>query len=144
MKLYLGADHAGFALKEALRTALVAQGHDVTDCGAFSADAVGYPDVAHNVAGNLATDAQALGLLICGSGNGVCITANKHPGVRAGLAWNAEVAALLRQHNNANCLCLPARFVTQDEALACLEAFLKANFEGGRHARRVDKIEPHC
>ena len=140
MKLALGADHAGFAHKEMLRTWLQAQGHDVQDHGTHSADSMDYPDVAHPLAAAVEAGAADLGILLCGSANGVCITANKHAGVRAAIAWLPELAALARQHNNANVLCIPARYVSGTQAQEIVSTFLKTNFEGGRHQLRVAKI----
>jgi ribose 5-phosphate isomerase B len=127
-------------LKEALISYMQGLGHSVTDFGTYSADRADYPDFGHAVATAIEAGEAELGVLVCGSGNGICITANRHKGVRAALAWLPEVAALGRQHNNANVLCLPARFVTETEAIAILDAFLGASFEGGRHADRVNKI----
>ena len=140
MKLALGSDHAGFAQKELLRTWLGAQGHEVTDFGTHSADSMDYPDVAHPLSAAVAGGEFELGLLLCGSANGVCITANKHPGVRAAIAWLPEVAALARQHNNANILCIPGRYVSEAETREIVLAFLDTDFEGGRHQQRVAKI----
>lgn len=141
MRILIGSDHAGFALKEDLVTHLQAAGHIVEDQGAHSAESADYPDHAHAVAKGVASDPLSLGIVVCGSGNGVNITANKHAGIRSALAWRPEVAALARQHNNANVLAIPARFISKELALACVDAFLEASFEGGRHQRRVDKIE---
>ena len=141
MHIIIGGDHAGFTLKALLKTWLGQQGHTVTDVGPFSEESCDYPDFAHPLAEQVLADAQALGILICGSGNGVCITANKHKGIRAALCWNEELAALARQHNNANVLCLPARFISTESAQLITDAFLKNTFEGGRHQRRVDKID---
>ena len=139
--LALGADHAGFARKEALKTWLEGQGYAVQDFGTHSEASVDYPDFAHPLAAAVAAGQPALGILLCGSANGVCITANKHAGVRAALAWLPEIATLARQHNNANVLCLPARYLTDAEAAAVAGAFLAASFEGGRHQRRVEKMD---
>ena len=118
-----------------------ARGLTVTDKGTHVKDSVDYPDFAHPVAEGVLGETDALGILICGSGNGVNITANKHVGIRSALAWSPQVAALARQHNNANILALPARFITTDEALRIVDAYLDATFEGGRHQLRVNKIE---
>lgn len=136
----IGADHAGFELKELLKTHLADMGWAIADKGTYSLDSVDYPDFAHPVAVAVAAGEAAFGVLICGSGEGVCITANKHQAIRAALCWNAEVASLSRQHNNANVLCLPARFVSVAEAKEMLEAFVNTAFEGGRHENRVNKI----
>lgn len=136
----LGADHAGFELKELLKTYLADLGWTIADKGTYSLDSVDYPDFAHPVAAAVAAGEAAFGLLVCGSGEGVCITANKYQAIRAALCWNMEVASLSRQHNNANVLCLPARFVSAAEAKEMLEAFVNTAFEGGRHENRVNKI----
>jgi len=140
MKIALGSDHAGFAQKEMLRTWLGEQGHEIKDFGTFSADSMDYPDVAHPLSEAVANGTFELGLLLCGSANGVCITANKHAGVRAAIAWLPELAALARQHNNANVLCLPARYISSEQAQEIVSVFLKTDFEGGRHQQRVSKI----
>jgi ribose 5-phosphate isomerase B len=137
----LGSDHAGFELKNELLAKLIDQGYELLDMGPDSADSVDYPDYAHKVAAAVASGEACCGMLICGSGNGVCITANKHNGVRAALCWEAEISALAKQHNNANVICLPARFVSQEKAFAIVDAYLGAEFEGGRHQNRVNKIE---
>jgi ribose 5-phosphate isomerase B len=138
MKIAIGADHAGFELKETLSASLTA--HQLKDFGTYAADSVDYPDFAHPVAFAVENAAFDLGILICGSGNGIAITANKHQGIRAAICWNTELAGLARKHNNANILCLPARFISVKEALAITETFLTTEFEGGRHANRVNKI----
>ncbi len=136
----VGGDHAGFDYKDQLIDFLKGQGFSVKDCGTYSADSVDYPDFAHPVANAVESGEVSWGLLLCGSANGVAITANKHQGIRAGLAWNVEVAKLVRQHNDANVICLPVRFISLDEAKACLQMFIDTEFEGGRHAGRVGKI----
>lgn len=136
----IGSDHAGFACKQTIIHWLKSAGYQVTDVGPFSADSVDYPDFAHPVAKAVESSAAAQGILICGSGNGVCITANKHAGIRAALCWNDELAALARQHNDANVLCIPARFVEESVAISMARTFLATAFEGGRHTRRVEKI----
>lgn len=141
LSIAIGADHAGFQYKEAIRQYLETLRHTVKDLGTYDETSVDYPDFAHPVATKVEQGEAAMGILICGTGNGVAITANKHQGIRAGLCWNASVAQLVRQHNNANILCLPARFVSQEEALAMVKAFLDTPFEGGRHARRVGKMQ---
>ena len=140
MKLALGSDHAGFAHKEMLRTWLNGQGYEIQDFGTYSADSMDYPDVAHPLAAAIEAGEAELGLLLCGSANGVCITANKHAGVRAAIAWLPELAALARQHNNANVLCLPARYLSEEQTREIVSVFLKTGFEGGRHQSRVSKI----
>lgn len=139
-KLAIGADHAGFELKEQLKKWLLDNGFELKDFGTHSAESADYPDFAHPVASAVEKQEFDLGLLVCGSANGVAITANKHQGIRAAICWNEELASLARQHNNANILCLPARFIASDLAEKVLDRFLNTSFEGGRHARRVDKI----
>ena len=140
MKLAIGADHAGFSLKEKLKKYLISKGHEVKDFGPDSEQSVDYPDYAHPVASAVEKKECELGLLMCGSGNGINMTANKHAGIRAALCWNAEIAKLSRQHNNANILTLPARFIEEAEAIKCVDIFLSTPFEGGRHEGRVKKI----
>jgi ribose 5-phosphate isomerase B len=140
MKIAVGSDHAGFCYKEAIRDHLQQQGHEVVDCGTFSEASCDYPDFAHAVAHSVESGASEFGVLVCGSANGVCITANKHTGIRAALCWEPEIARLARSHNNANVICLPARFVSMDSALEMADLFLGTAFEGGRHQGRVDKI----
>lgn len=139
-KIAIGSDHAGFDLKEFIKGKFEKE-INWTDMGPSSADRVDYPDYAHQVAESVSNNTVDLGILICGSGNGVCMTANKHEGVRAGLAWEAELASLAREHNNANVICLPARFITEDQAVEIVRAYVNAEFEGGRHETRVQKIE---
>jgi len=136
----IGADHAGFAYKEAIKTWLVDHDYKVEDFGTYSADSADYADFAHPVATAVETGKAERGILVCGSGEGVSMTANKHQGIRAALVWRADLAQVTRQHNDANVLCLPERFVDLDTAYACVEAFLNTEFEGGRHQRRVDKM----
>ena len=140
MKIAIGSDHAGFALKAKLITILEAVGHQVKDFGCYSEDSIDYPDYAHPVANEVEQDAADFGVLICGSGNGISMTANKHQGIRCALCWTPEIASLARQHNDANILSLPARFISEELAIDILHAFLSAQFEGGRHATRVGKI----
>lgn len=139
-KLAIGGDHAGFDLKALLKQHLTNKGWELEDFGTNSPDSVDYPDFAHPVATLVEQGRAPLGILICGSANGVAMTANKHQGIRAAICWTPELASLARQHNNANILCLPARFITTEEALEITEAYLNTAFEGGRHERRVDKI----
>jgi ribose 5-phosphate isomerase B len=140
MKIAIGGDHAGFEYKQQLTSFLEEQGHTVQDFGPGSDASVDYPDHAHPLAESVVKQENELGILICGSGNGVCMAANKHQGIRAALCWNTELAELARQHNNANVLCLPARFVNYQLAQDMTEKFIATQFEGGRHQRRVDKI----
>jgi ribose 5-phosphate isomerase B len=140
MKIAIGGDHAGFTYKQILTEMLTAQGHEVTDFGPGSEASVDYPDHAHPLALSVEKGETELGILICGSGNGVAITANKHQGIRAALCWLEELGALARQHNNANVLCLPARFIDIELAKKITNAFVTTPFEGGRHQNRVAKI----
>ena len=141
MKIALAADHAGFEDKEDLKKTLDDIGVAYDDMGTYSTDSVDYPDYARKVGEAVAGGEYDRGLLVCGSGTGMAIAANKVPGVRAAVAWTEEIARLSRQHNNANVLSLPARFVPQDEINKIVKAWLSADFEGGRHERRVEKIE---
>ena len=136
----LGADHAGYALKETIKKKLSERGIITLDFGTNSPDSADYPDFAHPVADAVEKKAASLGVLVCGSGNGVCMTANKHAGIRAAICWNEELAELARTHNDANVLCLPSRHISEEKALTLLDIFLNAKFEEGRHARRVGKI----
>lgn len=139
-KIAIGGDHAGFQYKEAFVTWLEKSGYECKDFGAHDPNSSDYPDFAHPVASAVEKKEFDLGILICGTANGVAITANKHQGIRAAICWNEELASLARQHNNANILCIPARFIDYDLAEKILDRFLHSEFEGGRHARRVDKI----
>jgi ribose 5-phosphate isomerase B len=140
MRISLAADHAGFELKERIKRHLEELGHEVEDFGTSSAEPTDYPDHGAPAARAVATGAVDRGILVCGSGQGMSMTANKVRGVRAALAWTPEIARLSRLHNDATVLCLPARFLAEREALTIVEAWLGAGFEGGRHARRVEKI----
>lgn len=136
----IGADHAGYQLKERIKTYLLGKGYEVKDFGCYNEESIDYPDYAHPVAEMVSETPNLLGILICGSGNGINMTANKHQKIRSALCWNTEIAQLAREHNNANIIALPARFVSEEEAIAMVDTFLNTNFEGGRHERRVDKI----
>lgn len=136
----LGSDHAGFEYKEATKKWLQEKGYTVNDFGTYSLSSVDYPDFAHPVAESVEKNETAFGILFCGSGNGVAITANKHQQIRAGLCWDTDVAKLVRLHNNANIICIPARFVAFALAQGMIETFMTTVFEGGRHAIRVGKI----
>jgi len=143
-KIAIGGDHAGFELKTALLPFLAEHNYATcVDFGPNSSESVDYPDYAHQVADFVSQNEDALGILICGSGNGVCMTANKYTKIRAALCWNEEIVALARAHNNANILCIPARFVSQQQAENMVKAFLNTAFEGGRHQNRINKI-PTC
>jgi len=139
-KIPIGSDHAGFEYKEIIKQHLEQKGYNVEDHGPHSSDSVDYPDFAHPVAQVIADGNAPTGILICGSGEGVCMTANKHQNVRAALVWNSDIAKLTRQHNNANIICLPARFISSQQAVQFIDLFLETEFEGGRHERRVNKI----
>ena len=138
--LALGSDHAGFELKELLKKYLTEKGFELKDFGTDSTKSVDYPDFAHPVAKVVNDHTFETGILICGSGNGVNIVANKYPNVRAALCWTTEIAELARRHNNANILSLPARFISFEEAIKIVDLFLSTSFEGERHQLRIDKI----
>jgi ribose 5-phosphate isomerase B len=139
-KIAIGCDHAGFEYKEELKAYLERSGYEVKDFGTYSKESTDYPDFAHPVADAIEKNQFQVGVLICGSANGVAMAANKHKGVRAALCWLEEVASLARHHNNANIVCLPARFISYELAEKITDRFLHENFEGGRHERRVSKI----
>lgn len=139
-KVALGADHAGFEEKEKIKSTLDEIGVDYDDLGTNGCDSVDYPDFARKVAEAVASGEYEQGLLVCGSGTGMAIAANKVKGVRAAVAWNEDIARLAREHNNANVLSLPARFMSDEEAKKIVKAWFAADFEGGRHTRRVEKI----
>ena len=139
-KIAIGGDHAGFEYKQKLISQLSEMGYNITDFGPNSAASVDYPDYIHPMASSVEAGDNILGIAICGSGNGVAMTANKHKAIRAALCWNKELAALARQHNNANIICIPSRFVSFEIALEMVSTFLTTEFEGGRHQKRVDKI----
>ena len=140
MNLGIACDHAGFELKGELKRYLKNKGHSIVDFGTDSTDSMDYPDTAHPIAESVDKKEVELGITICGSGNGINMTANKHQGVRAALCWNPEIAELARQHNNANICSLPARFISVNDAKQIIDAFLGSEFEGGRHQKRIDKI----
>ncbi|MCB0508566.1 MAG: ribose 5-phosphate isomerase B [Chitinophagales bacterium] len=139
-KIVIGSDHAGFEYKSAIQQYLQKNNVEIIDVGTYSTDSCDYPDYAHKAAQEIENGKVQFGILICGSANGVAITANKHQLIRAALCWQNEIASLARQHNDANIICLPARFVTIDEAIEMVHTFFTTDFEGGRHQRRVDKI----
>ena len=140
MNIAIGGDHAGFHYKKRLIAFLNESGYTVNDFGPDSDGSVDYPDHVHPLADSIISGQNQLGILICGSANGVAMTANKHQDIRAAICWNTELAALARQHNNANIICLPARFVAYEYAESMVDTFLKTDFEGGRHQNRVSKI----
>ncbi len=140
MKIALGADHAGFAYKEIIKNMLTQLGHEVQDFGTHSEESVDYPDFSHPVALSVTQKDATLGILFCGSGNGVAMAANKHADIRCALCWNDTLAGLARTHNDANVLAIPARFIDVETTENIVKAFLNNTFEGGRHKKRVDKI----
>ena len=139
-KIAVGCDHAGYDYKEAIKKVLVKNDYSVTDFGTLSNESVDYPDFVHPLAASIENKENDFGVLICGSANGVAITANKHLHIRAAIAWNNETASLARKHNNANIICLPSRFISDVEAEQFVITFLNTSFEGGRHTVRVNKI----
>ncbi len=139
-KVGMASDHAGFQMKEYLKSLLHDKGYEVVDFGAYSSDSMDYPDTAHPLARAVENKEVDFGIAMCGSGNGISMTLNKHQGIRAALCWTPELGALAKQHNNANILSLPARFITEEMARDIVEAYITAEFEGGRHQRRIDKI----
>ena len=140
MKISIGNDHAGPDYKKAIVTLLESKGFEVANHGTDAFDSVDYPDFAHQVARDVELGTADFGILICGSGNGIAMTANKHQSIRCAVCWTSEIALLARQHNNANVISIPARFTSVAQAVAMVEVFLETTFEGGRHATRVDKI----
>lgn len=140
MKIAIASDHAAFTLKEFLKTYLEEKGYELKDFGTFSEDSCDYPDFAHPAARAVEKEECDFGIAMCGSGNGMQMSLNKHQGIRAALCWLPEIASLARQHNDANFLVLPARFISLDEGVKITDAYLSADFEGGRHQRRVSKI----
>jgi ribose 5-phosphate isomerase B len=136
----IGADHAGFHLKQVIISHLESKGFSVNDHGCYSSESIDYPDYGHPVATEVESNPGRLGILICGSGNGINMTANKHQGIRSALCWKKELAELARQHNDANIIALPARFISEAEAIDMVDAFISTPFEGGRHQNRVNKI----
>jgi ribose 5-phosphate isomerase B len=142
--IVLGADHAGFILKEYLKSRLNDAGYSFEDLGCFSQESVDYPNYAAKVCESIQADKAEFGILCCGSGEGMVMAANKFHNIRAGLAWNTEVASLLRKHNNAQIICLGSRFTAPDYAWQMVSAFLSSNFEGGNHERRVEIVNSFC
>ena len=140
MQFSIGNDHAGVDYKEAIVSYLISKGHEVLNHGTDSEDSVDYPDFIHPVAQDVSSKKSGLGIIICGSGNGASMTANKYQDIRSALCWSKEIVALARQHNNANILSLPARFISIPQAIATVEVYINTDFEGGRHQNRIDKI----
>ena len=144
MKISIGNDHAGTDYKKAIVSHLEAKGFTVTNYGTNANDSVDYPDFVHPVADDVENNTVEFGILICGSANGVAMTANKHQKIRAGICWTKEITELTRQHNNANICCIPARYTALQQAIAIVDTFLTTEFEGGRHQNRVNKIPVSC
>ena len=140
MNILISNDHAGVELKNAINSFLKKKGYVVVNLGDNTGESVDYPDIIHPLAKEISNNKEKTGIILCGTGNGVSMVANKYKGVRAGLCWNKEIAELIRKHNDANILSLPARFLSIKQALEIVEVFLKTDFEGGRHERRVNKI----
>ncbi len=140
MKIALASDHAGFEKKQVIKKYFAAEGIEFDDLGSHSDESTDYPDWAHLIANKIEAGEYELGITLCGTGNGINIAANKHAGIRSGLCWNREIGALIRQHNDANICALPARFISDEEAIETVKAFLNSEFEGGRHERRKLKI----
>ena len=140
MQFSIGNDHAGVDYKEAIVSYLTSKGHEVLNYGTDNEESVDYPDFIHPVAQDVSSKKAGLGIIICGSGNGASMTANKHQDIRSALCWSKEIVALARQHNNANILSLPARFISIPQAIAMVEVYINTDFEGGRHQNRIDKI----
>ena len=138
--IVIGCDHAGFELKSKIINHLLEKGFDVEDMGCYSEDSIDYADYAHPVASKVEDNSDVTGILICGSGNGINMTANKHQGVRSALCWTPEISKLAREHNDANILTLPGRFVSEELALEIVDVFFSTEFEGGRHLNRINKI----
>lgn len=139
----IGCDHAGFELKQIIIQHLTSLNYEILDKGCYSSDSIDYPDFGHPVAEYVENHEGSIGIVLCGSGNGINMTVNKHAGIRSALCWNEEIVQLAREHNDANILAIPARFVSEELALKMVDKFLKTDFEGGRHQRRIDKI-PMC
>lgn len=136
----MASDHAGFELKEYIKGLLLREGYKIKDYGTHSEESVDYPDYAHPLASDISTGKLKIGILVCGTGNGISMTANKHQNVRCALCWEPEIACLARQHNDANVLAMPGRFISKEKAWESVKTFLDTSFEGGRHQRRIDKI----
>jgi ribose 5-phosphate isomerase B len=139
-KIAIVSDHAGYFLKEKLLSYLIKEKQDVKDIGCFSEEKVDYPDLGHPLANAVSAGEYELGISICGTGNGINMTVNKHPGIRSALCWNEEISRLARAHNDANICALPGRFISESEAYLIIKTFINTSFEGGRHQRRIDKI----
>jgi len=143
-RIGIASDHAGFAMKQKLTAYLQAKGYEVKDFGAYTSESCDYPDFGHPLADAVEKGDYPLGIAICGTGNGINMTVNKHQGIRSAVCWCEEIASLARRHNNANICALPARFINDSEAIAIVSTFLSTSFEGGRHERRINKIPISC
>jgi len=141
MKVAIGSDHAGFELKAELIELMNELGHEIDDFGTHSEESCDYPDIAHPLANSILDGKNDIGIAICGSANGINMSLNKHNGIRSAICWQEDLASLARQHNNANVIALPARFISSELAKKCVTTFLNTEFEGGRHLRRVNKID---
>jgi ribose 5-phosphate isomerase B len=139
-KIAIAADHAGYFLKEKIKKYLISEKYEIKDFGSFSDESVDYPDYAHPLADSVACGEYDLGFSICGTGNGINMTVNKHQGIRGALCWNEEISRLARAHNDANLCAIPGRFISEPEALLIVKTFITTDFEGGRHKKRIDKI----
>ncbi len=142
MQIAIGSDHAGYVLKQRVKDHLISLGHELVDHGTHSSESADYPDYAHLVADSVESHEVDFGIVLCGSGNGVSMSVNKHQGIRAVLSWIPEIARLGRAHNDANVLALPARFITEEVALQIVDTFFNTPFDGGRHCGRIEKISP--
>mgnify|MGYP001823131370 CR=1 FL=1 len=140
MTIAIGCDHAGYPYKDAIKSSLQSRGDQILDFGTDSPESVDYPDFVHPAVSSVESGEADFAVLICGSGNGVCITANKHQDIRAAICWNEELSRLAREHNDSNAVCIPARCIPEDLAVRIVTTFLESDFAGGRHARRVGKI----
>ena len=141
MKIAIGNDHAGVEVKRKIENHLCEKGHSVINKGSDGKESVDYPDFIHPVSLEVKEKKAQIGIIICGSGNGAAMTANKHKGIRAAICWNEEIAELAKQHNDANIISIPSRFLSEEETISIVEAFIKTDFDGGRHKRRIDKID---
>lgn len=139
-KIAIASDHAGYFIKEKILNYLISEKHDVKDLGSYSEDAVDYPDFGHPLANAVSGGEYELGISVCGTGNGINMVVNKHPGIRGALCWNEEISRLARAHNDANICALPGRFISESEAYLIVKTFIETSFDGGRHQRRIDKI----
>jgi ribose 5-phosphate isomerase B len=140
MRIVLASDHAGYELKVELMKHLREAGYELTDLGCYSSEPIDYPQFGHQIAKHISEKNSEIGISLCGSGNGINMTANKHPDIRSALCWSKEIAALARSHNDANICALPARFLTLEQAIQIVDIFISTSFEGGRHKQRIDKI----